>query len=87
MKKHGFPRFPKGSCEIWVSIQTTPPSCVQAELRVQLPHELRVAAVAGALRELHVARQRVEEARVDVPVRNLRVVRALRLERMPHCYA
>ena len=30
MKNHGFPRFPSGSWEIWVSIQTTPPRCVQA---------------------------------------------------------
>ena len=84
MDFHDFPKVPvKSGCRS----RPPPPSCVQAELRVQLPHELRVAAVAGALRELHVARQRVEEARVDVPVRNLRVVRALRLERMPHCYA
>ena len=33
MTNHGFPRFPKGSWEIWVSIQTTPPSCVQAYVR------------------------------------------------------
>ena len=30
MKHHGFPRFPNVSWEIWVSISTTHPRCVQA---------------------------------------------------------
>ena len=68
-KNHGFSRFPKVSCEIWVSLSFTPPSYVQAEKSalLELHEEFKVVDVrAPRLLVQHPGRRFAESMRFVV---------------------